>query len=147
MSARGTCSLSFLKTTQDDEVVNSPEDVDECIHFLLFSRKEEPSLIIINTYFGGFISSPAHAQRPHTIGLLMADHRATLFAPQQIAISILPFTSTIHIYFLLRELPPSCVGGGGGGEEGEEGGICCFLLVRSAFIHFQLSSNGAIVRC
>lgn len=64
----------------------------------------------------------------------MAHHSATLFAPWQIAISVLPSSSTIHIYFLLRELLPSCVGA-----------ICCFLLLRFAFIHFQSSSNAAIV--
>lgn len=99
--------------------------------------KEEPCPIIINTYFRVFPSSPTHSLASQTIGLLMAHHSATLFALKQIAISLLPSRGTIHIYFLLRELPPpSCVGA-----------ICCFLLLWLAFIHFQHSLNAAIVRC
>lgn len=73
----------------------------------------------------------------------MAHHSATLFAPKQIAISLLPSRGTIHIYFLLRELTPPpqpspapCVGA-----------ICCFLLLWFSFIHFQHSLNATIVCC
>lgn len=124
-------------------IVKSRECVDKCIHsfcekrqLFLHSRKGEPCIVIINTYFRVFLMSPTHGLAAQTTGLLMAHHSATLFAPKQITISVLPSSGTIHIYFLMRELYPSCVGA-----------ICCFLLLWFAFIRFQQSSNAAIVCC
>lgn len=83
---QGNSVSPFIWDNGSSQVVNSGEDVVKCICSLwkttiLYSRKTEPCLIKINTYFRVALSPPTHGLISHTIGLLMARHSATLFAP------------------------------------------------------------------
>ena len=90
-----------------DKQICSPSE-NRC--FLLYSGKRNLALLESTPIFGTFPKSAHPGSTSQTIGLLTAGHSATLFAPWQIAISVLPSASTIHFYIPQRESLPSCVG-------------------------------------
>jgi len=112
------CDGPFSRTTEEHRLktpermrINGFTSPLRNHYFLVFW--EGQTLAFYNQHLFSGLSKSAHPWGPteRQLGLLRARHSATLFAPWQIAISVLPSSHTIHFYFLLGELLHSCVGG------------------------------------